>query len=144
MADHVLHALVVAVGGQVVVRLQLPGKAVHEGVVQHVAPKLFGREAVVGVLLGAAEGLAPVGHVRRLELAQDGVGGVLRVAGLGAEEQEDLHDVLLLVAASQGTEEHGDAWPLAGGDDPVVPIEVCTRLPLPRGIQSSPPSSRIW
>ena len=69
VADHVLQALVVAVGRQVVVRLQLPGKAVHEGVVQDVAPELLGREAVVGVLPGAAQGLAPVGRVRRLQLA---------------------------------------------------------------------------
>ena len=67
VADHVLQAL--AVGRQVVVRLQLPGKAVHEGVVQDVAPELFRRETVVGVLPDAAQGLAPVGRVRRLELA---------------------------------------------------------------------------
>ena len=43
--DHILHAFVVALGSQVVVRLQLPGQAVHEGVVQDAPLELVGGKA---------------------------------------------------------------------------------------------------
>ena len=137
----ILQRLVVGVGRQVSLRLELTREAVDEAEAEDVAPDFLGREA--SPQHAGSQGFAPAVNAGPAQVANvwNRLRGILSIGSPRNKEDEDLLGLLFFGAAAPGAVQHRNVRSTAGRQHPVVPVRL---RPFARAQRDPVGCSGLW